>query len=152
MFFWLTALLTIIVFPFTIIIGRPERVTTVRASTPHWFSSHFPLARLTPIVEINPWPWFQKHMAGRRIAGYAFLGFVVMNDDHDENSTVFFHECVHITHQSAVSPILYGLVYALDLLMYWPFSRWFTQRAYLRIPVGEAVAYRVANKTEHLKP
>ena len=148
MFFWLTAILTFLLLPFALIIGKPTKLTTVKALTPKDFHSRFKLSRLTPVVWIEPWSWVSKKMKGRANA-FAFLGMIVMNNDHPD---VVFHECIHVAHQSVFSPILYGLVYALDLLMYFPFRHWFRDRAYMRIPVGETVAYRIANKSKHLAP
>jgi hypothetical protein len=148
MFFWLTALLTFLVFPLALIVGKPVRITTVKALTPHDFHKKFPLSRLTPIIWMKPWPWFEKHMVNR-INAYAFLGLIIV---HNEQESTIFHEAIHVTHQSIFSPILYAAVYVLDWLMYAPFHSWFRKGAWRRVPVGETVAYRIANDDPHLAP
>ena len=148
MFFWLTALLTFVLFPLALIVGKPVRVTTVKALTPEDFHKHFPLARLTPIIWIEPWMWFEKHMINR-INAYAFLGWIIV---HNDRQTTIFHEAIHVTHQSVLSPIFYAVIYVLDWIAFLPFRRWFRKGAFRRIPVGETVAYRIANKDPHLAP
>lgn len=142
MFFIITALLTLIISPLMFIVGKPVRLTTVRGVTPQDFHEDHKMARLTPVVIVEPWEWMSRLLVRKRIAGLAIFGIVIMNVNDDE---VLFHEAVHVAHQSMLTPPLFVLIYLLDWLAYLPFKRHFRVRAERYIPVAEIVAYKVAN-------
>jgi hypothetical protein len=142
MFVWMSALLTLVLFPFTLPFGRPKKLTTSGAYLTSELRKRFPWSSKTPMVAISPWPWFTRFMERKGVAAYTFASFIAFRLDRRSTAV---HEAIHVTHQSVISPVLYGLAYLLDWLVFAPFKNYFPEGEYKRAPVAEKVAYFVTD-------
>ena len=50
--------------------------------------------------------------------------------------------------QSVASPVLIGLVYLLDLVVFWPWRKWFKDGEARKVSTVEVIAYRVTGQDE----
>ena len=142
MFIWMTTLFTIILFLPMLACGVPVRLTTTGTYLTAGLRKKFPWSSKTPVVVLKPHAWLRNYMTKTGIAAYAFSGFIAFNRDR---RTTEVHEAIHLTHQSAVSPILYTVAYLLDWVVFLPFKSWFPKGHFRRAPVAEMVAYTVSH-------
>ena len=149
MLFFINFVMGLVLFPLALVFGKPVRMRLARAYLPAEVSSVFPLAGLTPVFEFVAWGWYLRALKKHRIAGTAFLCWMFTHDTTDD--TTRFHEALHIVQQSMFAPLLVGLVYLLDLLMYAPFQRWFKPRSVIRISTVEKVVYTVTGQDTQLR-
>jgi hypothetical protein len=149
MFFWLTALLTYLTTPFALAFGRPVAHRPAGSMLPWAAREMFPWSSMTPVIEVDPWPWFLRYMDRRGIRGYAFLGWVAFGSEATDTTRV--HEAIHVVHQSVVSVPVFAVAYILDWLVFLPWRAWFPRGHWRRAPVAEVVAYRVPELTKPVR-
>lgn len=147
MFIWMTALFTFLLFPFAFIFGTIDKITTAGALVTPKLRKKFPWSSKTPVVIVKPHAWFLRLMDRQGVNAYAFSGFMCFRNRPRSTEV---HECIHVMHQSVVSPILYAVVYLLDWLVFLPFKSWWPAGEFRRAPVAEKVAYHVSTEETKL--
>ena len=147
MFIWLNVLLSVVFLPISLFFGRPQKIMFCKNVVDEKTRNVFPVSSLTPFIDFVPWGWMQKLMAKRGIEAVTCLCYVYFRP-WKQRETLEFHEAVHVMQQSAVSPILVGLAYLLDMIVFWQWRSWFHKSEMLRVSTVERVAYRVTGQEE----
>lgn len=146
----INVLLSIVLLPFTLIVARPRKVRLCKQLLlDKTLVKEFPVASRTPILILKPWGWYQKWMLKKKIGAQAFGCFVVKGEN--ANETTLFHEAVHVMQQSIFTPILVGLSFLLDVLMYLPFRKRYQDFTWRKIPVVEMTARNLADQEDWRK-
>jgi len=145
MFILLNVALSIVLFPLALIFGRPQKVMLCRRVVDERVNKAFPISSWTPFIDFVPWGWFQKVMIKRGVGAVTFLCWVYFRP-WEQRKVLEFHEAIHVIQQSVVSPVIVGLAYLTDLIVYLPFRKWFKPEELLRASTVEKVAYRVAGQ------
>ena len=145
MFIWLNVIFTLAFLPIALIFGKFNRVGICKDAVSDKVNEAFPVSKWTPYIDLEPRGWVMLWMKGRGIGGMACLGYVFVQQRHE---LVIFHECVHVMQQSVASPVLIGLVYLLDLVVFWPWRKWFKDGEARKVSTVEVIAYRVTGQDE----
>lgn len=148
MFMWLNVLLGFLCVPIALIFGCPKRIKLVSSFVSEEVVKTFPVSSRTPLIWIEPWGWYRRIMEKKKFKAQAALNLVIVRLEEPET---LFHECIHVIQVSVLSPVPVVLAYALDLLIYAPFHRWFRKGAMFRISTVEKIAYTVTGQDDQLR-
>ena len=149
MLMFINVIISIVALPILLIFGKPKKVRFAKHYLSPRLNKRFRICKWTPVLELESRDWFARIQENSHIAANAVLCFMIYRKEFKDNSKTLMHETIHIIQQSYFTPILVGLVYAIDVFIFLPFQQWYPENYIMKISVIERLAYDLAEEKDN---